>query len=123
MVLKDEMAGVLGLTVRPLKGTDVPFGVTTVALLAPIAAVGAIVRVAEMLVSEALLIAAVTPAPSKVRAVAPLRFVPVIVAETVVPCAADGGDIDVMCGTFVSPTEKPLKGAVTLLLVTILTVR
>src|SRR5437660_6623490 len=44
-------------------------------------------------------IVAVTPAPENVTEVAPFRFVPLIVADTVVPCSPPSGVIDVILGS------------------------
>ena len=120
---RDETVGVAGVTVNPLKEADVPPGVVTVRFRGPEEAVGAIVIVAEIVVSVALLIVPVTPDPSNVSNVAPVRLVPVIVAGNVVPCVPDVGEIDVIFGTFVAPTVKLLNGAVELFLVMIASVR
>ena len=53
---------------------------------------------------------AVTPVPSNQTAVTPVKFVPVKVADTTVPCAPEGGVIDVIPGTL-GFTVKPSKGA------------
>jgi hypothetical protein len=76
------IAGVLGFTVNPLNDPDVPFGVVTVSFLDPIGAVGEMVRVASRVVSDAVEMDALIPFPSKVSAVAPLRFAPLIVTGT-----------------------------------------
>jgi len=52
----------------------------------------------ERLVDVAEVIAAVTPVPLKVTAVAPEKFCPEIVAATVAPGAAEDGEIEVTTG-------------------------
>jgi hypothetical protein len=53
-------------------------------------------------------IVAVTPEPLKVTTVAPVKFAPLMVAGTVVPCALDDGLIPEIAGSAV--TVNPLKG-------------
>jgi len=60
-------------TVKPLKGAVVPKGVVTVTVRGPSAAPGAIVTSIERLVAPGDVIAAVTPVPLNVTAVAPER--------------------------------------------------
>src|SRR5437867_12242163 len=87
------------VTVKPLNGTDVPAGVVTVRVLAPVAAPGEIVIEIGKLVDVApLLIAAVTPLPLNDTAVAPVRLVPAIVADTVEPWFPDDDDMEVRPG-------------------------
>ncbi len=96
------MIGVAGVMKKEPKGAEVPFGVVTVNVLEPMEAVGIVVIVIGKAVSEppaAML--AVTPFPLKITAVAPLRCNPLIVADTIVPCTADEGPIDVTLGTVV----------------------
>ena len=87
------------VTVKPVNGGEVPFGVATVRLRVVNSAVEPIVIVAGKLVEvPPAPIVAVTPLPLKVTAVAPDKFVPVIVADTVEPCAPEAGDIPVIDG-------------------------
>ena len=91
-----------------LVGT-VPAGVATVARRSPSAAPGSIVIANPRLVVDAEVIAAVTPVPLNVTAVAPARFCPERVAAIVVPSAPDDGDIDV---TASNATVKLPKGVI-----------
>ena len=70
---------------NPLNGSDTPAPVVTVNVRRPGEASAAIVIVADRVVSVTSVISAVTPVPINVIAVAPVRFVPLIVAETVEP--------------------------------------
>jgi len=76
----------------------VPPGVVTLTVLAPSAAVAAIVKVVVTVVAVTVKAPAVTPVPDTVTAVAPVRFVPVKVTVPVVPCARDEGAIEVSVG-------------------------
>ena len=106
------MFGVLGFTVKPANAGDVPFGVTTLRLLRPPEAFGESDIVIGILVADPpALIPAVTPAPSNVIPVAPVKFTPPIVAGTIDPWVPDDGAIDVMYGTLVAPTVNPENGA------------
>ena len=83
--LSDEMFGVLGLIVMPSAVVE-PAGVVTVTVRRPIAAfANAEITMGRLLDVAPLEIAAVTPVPLTVTAVAPARFRPVIVAPTDVP--------------------------------------
>ena len=53
-------------------------------------------------------IVAVTPLPPKLTAVAPLRFIPLIVAGRLVPAGPEDGEIPVIAGS--AATVKPLNG-------------
>src|SRR5262245_8561008 len=88
------------MMVKPLKGAEVPAGVVTVKVRVVNSAVGAIVIV----IGKLVLVppdptVAVTPLPLNATAVAPDRFVPAIMAGSVVPCAPEVGAIDVIVGT------------------------
>jgi hypothetical protein len=72
-----------------------------VTLLGPIEALGEIVTMIETLVEDADVIVAVTPDLLKVTAVAPARFVPVIVAGKLAPVPAAAGLIDEIVGATV----------------------
>jgi hypothetical protein len=54
---------------------------------------------------------AVTPLPLNVTAVAPVRFVPLMVAGRLVPVVPEGGVIPVIAGTPGAVTAKPVNGA------------
>lgn len=73
------------VTVKDEKGALVPEGVVTVNVRAPVAAPAVMVMSADTLPAALAVIAAVTPVPEKVTAVAPVRLLPVMVADTVVP--------------------------------------
>ena len=85
-----------------------PVSVFTEICRGPTVAPGATVIVTGTLVDvPPLSMTPVTPGPVvqlvkkghvNTRDVAPDRFVPVMVADTVVPCAADAGEIDVITG-------------------------
>ena len=76
----------LAFTVNPLVFVAVPSGVVTVKSRVPVAAPLLIVIVTGRLVAvPPLPIVAVTPLPLNVTDVAPVRFVPVIVDETLAP--------------------------------------
>jgi hypothetical protein len=95
-------------TVNPLKAVDVTEAAVTERVLVPVAAPDAIVMLIGTLVAvTGLPIVAVTPVPLKVTFVVPVRFVPVIVAATVLPCTPDEGEIAVIFGG--GFTVKPLK--------------
>src|SRR5439155_24837495 len=75
-----------GVTVKLLNSADVPAEVVTVTPRGPSAALRPIATVTGRPVAvPPLPIVAVTPVPVNVTAVAPSRFVPVIVAPTVMP--------------------------------------
>jgi hypothetical protein len=82
----------------------VPFGVVTVTVLVPVAAVEAIVKVASTTVLlTAPMPLTVIPLPDTVTAYAPVRFVPLratftIVGCVAVPCAPEFGLIEVSVG-------------------------
>ena len=76
----------------------VPPGVVTLTVLAPSAAVAAIVKVVVTVVEVTVKAPAVTPVPDTVTAVAPVRFVPVKVTATAAPWAPDVGAIEVSVG-------------------------
>ncbi len=69
----------------PANGSDTPLGVVTVNVRRPVAAPETIVPVISRLAEVELVTVAVTPAPLKSTAVAPARFLPVIVAENALP--------------------------------------
>jgi len=115
--LMDEIAGTP--IVRPLKGAVVPPVVTAVTVRRPAAAPGEIVSTTEMLADVHDETSAVTPAPLSVTSDAPVRFCPLRVAATIVPGAADPGEI--VCSTG-RPTVKPNEPTVPFGVVT-LTVR
>ena len=96
--------GVLpAVIVKPLNGTDVPAGVVTVSVLAPVAAPDEIVIETGKLVDVApLLIDAVTPLPLNDTAVAPVRLVPAIVADTVESWFPDDDEMEIRAGTGVT---------------------
>ena len=71
-------------TVNPPVSVAVPPDVVTRTSRAPVAAVLLIVMLSEMLVVSTETTEPVTPVPLKVTAVAPARFVPVIVAPRIV---------------------------------------
>ena len=74
------------VTVNPVNGADGPMGVVTVTVRVPVNASAAIATVTGTLVAVPPdPIVAVTPEPLNVTAVAPVRFVPEIVAPTFVP--------------------------------------
>src|SRR5215510_11259568 len=96
------------VTVKPVNGAEVPLGVVAVTVRVVNAAVGAIVMLTGKLVAvPPVPIVAATPLPLNVTAVAPERFVPAIVAETVVPCAPAFGVMDVIVGKAPPVTVKP----------------
>jgi len=97
------------LTVKLLNSGVAPAGVLTVTERAPAAASAATVRRTERLVALPEVMAPVRPVPLNVIAVAPVRFWPVRVAETVVPGAPLLGLSAVIEGV---DTVKLLNGAV-----------
>ena len=98
------------VTVKPMNEDDVPMGVVTVKVRSPAAApADTEIVIGRLVPVPPLPIAAVTPVPLKVTAVAPDRLAPVIVARTVAPTIAELGDIDV--NVMGAPTIKPLYGA------------
>jgi len=76
----------------------VPAGVVTLTVLAPRVALFAIVKVVVTVVEVTLKAPWVTPVPDTVTAVAPVRFVPVKVTETVMLGEPDTGVIEVSVG-------------------------
>jgi len=81
--------------VKPLNGAEVPTGVVTVTSRMVNSALEPIVIVIGKLVAvPPEPIVALTPLPVNATAVAPNRFVPAMVADSVVPAAPDGGVID-----------------------------
>ena len=101
----------LVLTKKLPKDCDIPFGVVTVRVLAAIAASEAIVMVMGREVAfPPATIAAVTPLPLKLTAVAASRFVPFITAETVLPGAAALGEMPTMEGALdcAAPKGDPI---------------
>jgi hypothetical protein len=102
--------GAAGLTVKPLKGNDVPLIVVAVTACVPVDAPGSIEIVMGKLVAvPPVPIVAVTPVPLKVTAVAPDRLMPEIVAGTVAPCVPEDGEIPEIDGA--GFTVKPVNGA------------
>src|SRR3989442_189763 len=99
------------VTVKLLNGADVPLGVVTVTVLAPSPAPAAIVTVMGRLVAvPPVPMVAVTPLPLNLTAVAPFRFVPLMVAGTLVPGIPEGGLIPVIAGGAGEVTVKPVNG-------------
>jgi len=87
------------VTENPVKGSESPVAVRTVMVRWPVAAVGAMVIWTDRVVALlALPMLAVTPVPLKTTDVAPVRLVPVIVAEIVELCAPEATDIPLMLG-------------------------
>src|SRR5262245_21447302 len=82
--LIEESVGLGAATVNPPVSLAVPPDVVTRTSRAPVAAVLLIVMLSEMLVASTETTEPVTPVPLKVTAVAPTRFVPVIVAPRIV---------------------------------------
>jgi len=76
----------------------VPAGVVTLTVLAERVAVFVIVKVAVTVVEVTVKAPTVIPVPDTFTAVAPVRFVPVKVTETVVPRVPDVGAIEVSVG-------------------------
>src|ERR1051326_5386419 len=106
----DVMFGVPGVMRSPVKTADVPEDVATVNVLAPSGASGATVIVIGKLESvPPLKIAAVTPVPLNVT-VALVRFLPLIVAASVKPWAADVMLSERTCGMAVGLTVKEPEG-------------
>jgi hypothetical protein len=87
------------VTVKQQNEFELPPGSVTVTVRGPTGASAAITMVTGMLVSvPPLSILPVTNPPLNVTAVAPIKFVPTIVAGTVVPRASDLGDMEIICG-------------------------
>ena len=88
------------VTVKPLNAADVPAEVVTVKVRVSLAAPAAIVTVIGRLVAvPPLPMVAVTPLPLKLTAVAPSRFVPLIVAGRLLSAVPEDGVIPVIAGT------------------------
>src|SRR5260370_1265301 len=81
------------------KALDVPFEVVTVTVRLPNAAVDrTVIVIGKLAARPPPQIAAVTPVPLKVTAVAPTKLVPVIVAGKLLPVRPAGGAIVVSVG-------------------------
>ena len=104
------------VTVKALNGTDIPAGVVTVSVLAPVAAPDEIVIEIGKLVDVApLLIVAVTPLPLNDTAVAPVRLVPAIVADIVEPWFPESDEMEVRAGAgVIGGVVRLLKRIITL---------
>ena len=88
------------VTVKPVNGRDVPIPVVTVSVRVSVDAPAAIVTVMGRLVAvPPVPMVAVTPLPLNVTAVAPFRFVPLMVAGWLVPAAPEDGVIPVTTGS------------------------
>src|SRR5881396_3000797 len=99
------------ITVKPLNAGDVPIGVVTVKVRVSVDAPAAIVTVMGRLVAvPPVPMVAVTPLPLKLTAVAPLRFVPLMVAGTLVPGVPEDGLIPIIAGGAGEVTVKPVNG-------------
>src|SRR5678816_3916835 len=98
-----------GPTVKPVNGGEVPPGVVTVTVRVVNSAPELIVMVAGRSVlvpPEPNVLVTATPLPLNVRAVAPVRFVPVIVPAMFLPCAPEVGLIAVMTGAGTAVATK-----------------
>src|SRR5437867_258539 len=83
----------------PRNASDVPAGVVTATVRGTVPAPAAIVIVmGRLLAVPPVPIVAVTPLPLKATAVAPSRFVPVMVAGRLLPAAPEDGVIPVIAG-------------------------
>ena len=92
---------------KPLNGDDVPDGVVTATVRSPTWALAAIdIMIGREVEVPPVPMVAVTPDPLNVTAVAPLRFVPVIVAPRVAPGAPEFGPSDVIRGAGEPGTTK-----------------
>src|SRR5947208_7386037 len=111
--LMPVITGRAGVTVKPLNGgADVPLGVVTVKVRVSVDAPAAIVIVmGRLLAVPPVPIVAVTPLPLKLTAVAPSRFVPMIIAGRLLPALPEDGMIPVMTGPR-EVTVQPLTGGV-----------
>src|SRR5438093_1442978 len=98
------------VTVKPVNGGDVPIPVVTVSVRVSVDAPPAIVTVIGRLVAVPVPMVAVTPLPLNVTAVAPFRFVPLMVAGTLVPGIPEDGLIPVIAGGAGEVTVKPVNG-------------
>jgi len=98
------------VTVKPVNGGDVPIPVVTVSVRVSVDAPPAIVTVIGRLVAVPVPMVAVTPLPLNVTAVAPFRFVPLMVAGTLVPGVPEDGLIPVIAGGAGEVTVKPVNG-------------
>src|SRR5581483_1589286 len=91
--------GVPGVTENPLNRFDVPVGVFTetgrtapaMGLRITEASAAIAMDIGRLVAVPPPRIVAVTPVPANTIEVTPVRFVPVMVAETVVPCAPELG--------------------------------
>lgn len=91
--------GVAGVIIEKLSGLLVPTGVVTVTFRAVSPAFGAMIKFTVTVLSlTTVKPLTVTPPPVMFTAVAPVRFVPVRVAATVVPRAPSIGEIDASVG-------------------------
>ena len=116
--------GVLGATVRPLKGADVLVPVVTVTVRRLTVASGATVIDTGMEVSVAPpRTAPETPVPLNVTPVTPVKFVPTTLIEKLVPCVPDDGLTAVTFADAVGVTSKLLRGKETALCVLSFSVR
>jgi len=106
--------GAGGVTVKPVNGADVPAPVVTVNVRVSVVAPVAMATITGRLVAvPPLAMVAVIPVPLKVTAVAPFRFVPLMVAGKVAPGAPEDGVMPeiVSAGAADDVTVKPVKGA------------
>jgi hypothetical protein len=99
-----------GVTVNaPVRMLLVPEGVVTLTFLAPVAAVGPTVKEAVTVVAVEPVTTALTPVPEKFTVVAPVRFVPLRVTTTVVPCAPEVGASEVSVGVDGRTVNAPVR--------------
>lgn len=95
-------------TVKPPVRVPVPDGVVMLTFLAPTVAVVVMVKVAVAVSGDKTeRPLTVTPVPLTVTAVAPVRFVPVMVTDTAVPRTPEVGATEVMVGAGSAITVKP----------------
>lgn len=96
---------------NPLNAGDVPLAVVTVSERVPTAAPAVVVTViGNIVLVPPGAMAAVTPVPLNVTALAVLRFVPTITAGTLTPRCAIAGLIAVIFGMLPKSTMNPFSG-------------